>query len=74
VQKWEYLHVRVDHQEVGMVNGQPLENLEAGSGMLVKGQDLHELLSKAGEDGWDLISHKMPNVGTEVFVFRRPIP
>jgi hypothetical protein len=74
MQKWEYLHVRVVHQEVGMVNGQPLEKLRPGSGLLVKGQDLHELLSQAGEDGWDLVSHKMPNVGTEVFVFRRAKP
>ena len=74
MQKWEYLHVRVDHQEVGMVNGQPLGQLKAGTSLLVKGQDLHEMLSHAGEDGWDLVSHKMPNVGTEVFVFRRPAP
>jgi hypothetical protein len=74
VQKWEYLHVRVDHQEVGMVNGQQLGEFKAGTSMRVKGQDLHEMLSQAGEDGWDLVSHKMPNVGTEVFVFRRPAP
>jgi hypothetical protein len=74
MQKWEYLHIRVDHQEVVMVNGQPLERLKPGSGLLVKGQELGELLSQAGEDGWDLVSHKMPNVGTEVFVFRRPSP
>ncbi len=72
MQKWEYLHVRVDHQEVGMVNGQQLEISKSGTSLLVKGQDLHEMLSQAGEDGWDLVSHKMPNVGTEVFVFRRP--
>ncbi len=74
MQKWEYLHIWVEHQEVRMVNGQPLEKLKAGSGWPVKGQDLFELLSQAGEDGWDLVSHKMPNVGTEVFVFRRPKP
>jgi hypothetical protein len=56
------------------VNGQPLEKLRPGSGLLVKGQELGELLSQAGEDGWDLVSHKMPNVGTEVFVFRRAKP
>ena len=66
MQRWEYLHVRVDHQEVGMVNGQPLDTLKPGTSLFVKGQDLHELLSKAGNDGWDLVSHKMPNVGTEV--------
>ena len=71
MQKWEYLHIWVEHQEVRMVNGQPLEKIKEGSGMPVKGQDLYALLSQAGEEGWDLVSHQMPNIGTEVFVFRR---
>lgn len=74
MQKWEYLHVWAEHQEVRMVNGQPLEKMKVGSGMSVKGQDLHGLLFQAGEEGWDLMSHKMPNIGTEVFVFKRPKP
>lgn len=74
MQKWQYLHVRMDHQEVRMVNGQPLEKLKADSSLFVKGQDLHVLLLQAGDEGWELISHKMPNVGTEVFVFKRPTP
>lgn len=72
MQKWDYLHIRADHQEVRTVNGQPLAKLKPDSGLPVRGQDLHDLLSQAGEDGWDLVSHKMPNAGTEVFVFRRP--
>lgn len=74
MQKWEYLHVRVDSQEVRMVNGQPLEQLQPGSGLYVKGQHFHELLLQVGEDGWDLVSHKIPNLGTEVLIFRRPKP
>lgn len=74
MQKWEYLHIRADHGEVRTVNGQPLDKIQPGSGMPVRGQDLHELLSEVGEDGWDLVSHQIPNVGTEVFVFKRPKP
>ena len=74
MQKWEYLHVQADRQEVRMVNGQPLGKLRAGSSLSVKGQALGELLSQAGEDGWDLVSHIIPNIGTEVFVFKRPKP
>jgi hypothetical protein len=74
MQKWEYLHVRVDYQEIGMVNGQLAGELEAGHNLFVKGQDLNKLLCQAGNEGWDLISHNMPNLGTEVFVFKRPKP
>jgi hypothetical protein len=74
VQKWEYLHVRVDYQEVGMVNGQSLDELTTEGNLFVKGQDLGKLLCQAGEGGWDLVSHQMPNLGTEVFVFKRPKP
>ena len=71
MQKWEYLHIWVEHQEVRMVNGHPLDKLREGSAWPVKGQGLYEILTHAGEDGWELISHIMPNIGTEVFVFKR---
>ena len=73
MQKWEYLHVWVEHQEVTVVNGQELEKQLVGSGDLsTQTRSLHEFLVHAGEDGWELVSHKMPNVGTQVFVFKRP--
>lgn len=73
MQKWEYLHVWVEHQEVTAVNGQELAKQQVGSGDLsAQTQGLQEFLLQAGEDGWELISHKMPNVGTQVFVFKRP--
>jgi hypothetical protein len=72
MQKWDYLHIWLEHQQVTMVNGKKLEKVNAESDMRVKGDNLSELLTQAGEDGWELVSHKMPNVGTEVFVFKRP--
>jgi hypothetical protein len=67
MQKWEYLYAWAAHQKVTRVNG-----VEVGSDSEEKSQDLHEFLSQAGEDGWELVSHKVPNVGTEIFVFKRP--
>jgi hypothetical protein len=61
----------MEHQEVRMVNGHPLDKLREGSGWTVKGQGLNDLLTQVGEDGWEMISHLMPNIGTEVFVFKR---
>jgi hypothetical protein len=72
MQKWDYLHIWLEHQLVTMVNGKKLDRVKSESDLRVKGDDLSELLTQAGEDGWELVSHKMPNVGTEVFVFKRP--
>jgi hypothetical protein len=73
MQKWEYLPVWVEHQEVTAVNGQELEKQQVGSGDLsAQTQSLHDFLSRVGEDGWELVSHKMPNIGTQIFVFKRP--
>jgi hypothetical protein len=72
MQQWEYMHAWAEHQEVTMVNGKLMERAKEGSDLRVKGQELYEFLSQAGDDGWELVSHKMPNVGTEVFVFKRP--
>lgn len=72
MQKWEYLHACVKHQQVTMVNGKEMEKVRAGSDLRVKGEDLSVFLSRVGEEGWELLSHQMPNVGTEVFVFKRP--
>ena len=74
MQKWEYLHAWVEHQAVTIVNGKELTKENAGGDIKVIRQDLHEFLSQAGEGGWELVSHKMPNVGTEVLIFRRPKP
>jgi hypothetical protein len=74
MQKWEYLYAWVAHQKVTMVDGEESVKIKAGSDLGVKNQDLHEFLSQAGEDGWELVSHKVPNVGTEIFVFKRPKP
>jgi hypothetical protein len=72
MQKWEYLYAWVEHQKVTMVDGEELVKVKVGSDLRVRNQDLHDFLSQAGEDGWELVSHKVPNVGTEIFVFKRP--
>ncbi|HVO71591.1 MAG TPA: hypothetical protein VMT24_16190 [Aggregatilineaceae bacterium] len=74
MQKWEYLYAWVAHQKVTMVDGKEVVKIKVGSDLEEKSQGLHEFLSQVGENGWELVSHKVPNIGTEIFVFKRPKP
>jgi len=78
MQKWDYLHIVVDHEGNNLlgrpryVNGQELPNWE-------QGENIFSVMNTLGWKGWELVSHLNAFLGfpirkskQQTLIFRRP--
>ncbi|MGD9092012.1 MAG: hypothetical protein PVF74_04135 [Anaerolineales bacterium] len=68
MQKWEYMVIRSYGGVVMLVNGQETAKMV---GTQAVGDMLHEFLTGAGEDGWEVVGMAGVREGAEI-VLKRP--
>ena len=81
MQRWEYLHVRVNvdaagHEKVVSMNGQNLDDVMSSvleMKVKSKGEDIHDFLRRLGQEGWELVSYTYAGIDTGyVAILKRP--